>query len=93
MKVLKTKESLTRLIESKSKEMTDLSRELEDLKRELSTLEKLDLKDRLSKRLIQFEDLIKSLIEHIEDFNSKRPRRVFELLIEEDPFVYRRSSI
>lgn len=84
MKVLKTKESLTRLIESKSKEMTDLSRELEDLKRELSTLEKLDLKDRLSKRLIQFEDLIKSLIEHIEDFNSKRPRRVFELLIEED---------
>lgn len=84
MKVLKTKESLTRLIESKSKEMTDLSKEIEDLKHELSTLEKLDLKDKLSKRLIQFEDLIKSLIEHIEDFNSKRPRRVFELLIEED---------
>lgn len=84
MKVLKTKESLTKLIESKSKEMTDLSKEIEGLKFELSTLEKLDLKDKLSKRLIQFEDLIKSLIEHIEDFNSKRPRRVFELLIEED---------
>ena len=84
MKTLKTKESLTKLIESKSKEMTDLSKEIEDLKHELSTLEKLDLKDKLSKRIIQFEDKIKSLIEHIEDFNSKRPRRVFELLIEED---------
>lgn len=84
MKVLKTKDSLKNLIESKSKEMTDLSKEIEGLKLELSTLEKLDLKDKLSKRLIQFEDLIKSLIEHIEDFNSKRPRRVFELLIEED---------
>ena len=84
MKVLKTKDSLKKLIESKSKEMTDLSKEIDDLKHELSTVEKLDLKDKLSKRLIQFEDLIKSLIEHIEDFNSKRPRRVFELLIEED---------
>lgn len=52
MKVLKTKESLTKLIESKSKEMTDLSKEIEGLKFELSTLEKLDLKDKLSKRLI-----------------------------------------
>ena len=84
MKTLKTKESLSRLIESKSKEMTDLSKEIEDLKYELSTLEKLDIRDKLSKRVAQFEDLIKSLIEHIEDFNSKRPCRVFELLIEED---------
>ncbi len=64
--------------------MTDLAKEIDDLKHELSILEKLDIKDRLSKRVIQFEDLIKSLIEHIESFISKRPRRVFELLIEED---------
>lgn len=84
MKVLKTKDSLKKLISSKTQELSSLEQELADLKQELSTLEKLDLKDKLSKRLIQFEDLIKSLIEHIEDFNSKRPRRVFELLIEED---------
>ena len=84
MKVLKTKDSLKKLIASKTQELSSLEQELADLKNELSTLEKLDLKDRLSKRVIQFEDLIKSLIEHIEDFNSKRPRRVFELLIEED---------
>ena len=84
MKTLKTKESLSRLIESKSKEMTDLSKEIEDLKHELSALEKLDIKDKLSRRLVQFDDLIKSLIEHIEDFNSKRLRMIFELLIESD---------
>ena len=76
MKVLKTKDSLKKLIASKTQELSSLEQELADLKNELSTLEKLDLKDRLSKRVIQFEDLIKSLIEHIEDFNSKRPRRV-----------------
>lgn len=84
MKVLKTKESLTKLIESKSKEMTNLSKEIEDLKHELSTLEKLDLKDKLSKRVAQFEDLIRLLIENIEIFNSKRLRMIFELMIEED---------
>ena len=84
MKVLKTKDSLKKLIGSKTQELSSLEQELADLKNELSTLEKLDLKDRLSKRVIQFEDKIKSLIEHIEDFNSKRPRRVLELLIEED---------
>jgi len=84
MKVLKTKESLTKLIESKSKKMTDLSKEIEDLKHELSTLEKLDIQDKLSKRATQFKDLIRLLIENIEIFNSKRLRMIFELLIEED---------
>ena len=81
---MRSKATLNKLIESKSKEMTDLSKEIEDLKYELSTIEKLDIQDKLSKRLIKFEDKIKTLIEHIEDFNSKRPCRVFELLIEED---------
>ena len=84
MKTLKTKESLSRLIESKSKEMTDLSKEIEDLKYELSTIEKLDIQDKLSKRVSQFKDLIRLLIENIEIFNSKRLRMIFELLIEED---------
>ena len=64
--------------------MTDLSKEIEDLKQELLVLEQLDLKDKLSRRLVQFEDLIKSLIDHIESFNSKRLRIIFELLIEKD---------
>lgn len=81
---MRSKATLNNLIESKSKEMTDLAKEIEDLKHELSTIEKLDFKDKLSKRLIKFEEKIKTLIKHIEDFNSKRPRRVFELLIEED---------
>lgn len=81
---MRSKDALNNLIESKSKEMTDLAKEIEDLKHELSTLEKLDIQDKLSKRLIKFEEKIKTLIEHIEDFNSKRPCRVFELLIEED---------
>lgn len=84
MRVLKTKESLTKLIESKSKKMTDLSKEIEDLKHDLSTLEKLDIQDKLSKRATQFKDLIRLLIENIEIFNSKRLRMIFELLIEED---------
>lgn len=81
---MRSKATLNKLIESKSKEMTDLAKEIEDLKYELSTLEKLDFKDKLSKRLIKFEEKIKTLIERIEDFNSKRLCRVFELLIEED---------
>lgn len=81
---MRSKSTLNKLIESKSKEMTDLAKEIEDLKYELSTLEKLDFKDKLSKRLIKFEEKIKTLIERIEDFNSKRSRRVFELLTEED---------
>lgn len=81
---MRSKAALNKLIESKSKEMTDLAKEIEDLKHELSILEKLDIQDKLSKRLIKFEEKIKTLIEHIEDFNSKRPCRVFELLIEED---------
>ena len=81
---MRSKATLNKLIESKSKEMTDLSKEIEDLKYELSTLEKLDIRDKLSKRLIKFEEKIKTLIEHIEDFNSKRLRMIFELLIEED---------
>lgn len=81
---MRSKATLNKLIESKSKEMTDLSKEIEDLKYELSTLEKLDIQDKLSKRLIKFEEKIKTLIENIEIFNSKRPCRVFELLIEED---------
>lgn len=84
MKVLKTKDSLKKLIASKTQELSSLEQELADLKHELSTLEKLDLKDRLSKRIIQFEDLIRLLIENIEIFNSKRLRMIFELLIEED---------
>lgn len=81
---MRSKATLNKLIESKSKEMTDLSKEIEDLKYELSTIEKLDIQDKLSKRVTQFKDLIRLLIENIEIFNSKRPRRVFELLIEED---------
>ena len=81
---MRSKATLNKLIESKSKEMTDLSKEIEDLKHELSILEKLDIQDKLSKRLIKFEEKIKTLIEHIEDFNSKRLRMIFELLIEED---------
>lgn len=84
MKVLKTKDSLKKLISSKTQELSSLEQELADLKHELSTLEKLDLKDKLSKRLIKLEEKIKTLIEHIEDFNSKRLRMIFELLIEED---------
>ena len=81
---MRSKATLNKLIESKSKEMTDLAKEIEDLRYELSTLEKLDFKDKLSKRLIKFEEKIKTLIEHIEDFNSTRRRMIFELLIEED---------
>ena len=81
---MRSKATLNKLIESKSKEMTDLAKEIEDLKHELSILEKLDIQDKLSKRLIKFEEKIKTLIEHIEDFNSKRLRMIFELLIEED---------
>ncbi len=81
---MRSEAALNKLIESKSQEMTDLAKEIDDLKHELSILEKLDIKDRLSKRIIQFEDLIKSLIEHIGDFNSRRLRTIFELLIEED---------
>lgn len=81
---MRSKATLNKRIESKSKEMTDLAKEIEDLKHELSILEKLDIQDKLSKRLIKFEEKIKTLIEHIEDFNSKRLRMIFELLIEED---------
>lgn len=81
---MRSKATLNKRIESKSKEMTDLAEEIEDLKHELSILEKLDIQDKLSKRLIKFEEKIKTLIEHIEDFNSKRLRMIFELLIEED---------
>ena len=81
---MRSKAALNKLIESKSKEMTDLAKEIEDLKYELSTLEKLDIQDKLFKRVAQFEDLIKSLVEHIEDFNSKRLSTIFELTIDED---------
>lgn len=81
---MRSKATLNKRIESKSKEMTDLAKEIEDLKHELSILEKLDIQDKLFKRLIKFEEKIKTLIEHIEDFNSKRLRMIFELLIEED---------
>ena len=81
---MRSKATLNKRIESKSKEMTDLAKEIEDLKHELSILEKLDIQDKLSKRLIKFEEKIKTLIEHIEDFNSERLRMIFELLIEED---------
>lgn len=81
---MRSKATLNKLIESKSKEMTDLSKEIEDLKYELSTIEKLDIQDKLSKRVSQFKDLIRLLIENIEIFNSKRLRMIFELLIEED---------
>ena len=81
---MRSKATLNKRIESKSKEMTDLAKEIEDLKHELSILEKLDIQDKLSKRLIKLEEKIKTLIEHIEDFNSKRLRMIFELLIEED---------
>ena len=81
---MRSKAALNNLIESKSKEMTDLAKEIEDLKYELSTLEKLDMQDKLFKRVAQFEDLIKSLVEHIEDFNSKRLSTIFELTIDED---------
>lgn len=37
---MRSKATLNKLIESKSKEMTDLSKEIEDLKYELSTIEK-----------------------------------------------------
>lgn len=81
---MRSKATLNKLIESKSKEMTDLSKEIEDLKYELSTIEKLDIQDKLSKRVSQFKDLIRLLIENIEIFNSKRLHTIFELLIEED---------
>ena len=81
---MRSKATLIKRIESKSEEMTDLAKEIEDLKHELSILEKLDIQDKLSKRLIKLEEKIKTLIEHIEDFNSKRLRMIFELLIEED---------
>lgn len=81
---MRSKDTLNHLIESKSKEMTDLAKEIEDLKYELSTFEKLDMQDKLFKRVAQFEDLIKSLIEYIEDFNSKRLSTIFELTIDED---------
>lgn len=81
---MRSKATLNKLIESKSKEMTDLSKEIEDLKYELSTIEKLGIQDKLSKRVSQFKDLIRLLIENIEIFNSKRLRMIFELLIEED---------
>ena len=83
MKVLKTKESLARLIDSKTKEMLELEKEIETLKQEQSRLKSLDVKDKLSKRLVKFESHIKSLISHIDKFNANRSSQIFDLLIEE----------
>lgn len=83
MKVLKTKDYLARLIDSKTKEMLELEKEIEALKQEQSSLKSLDAKDKLSKRLVKFESHIKSLISHINKFNAKHSSQIFDLLIEE----------
>lgn len=84
MKVLKTKDSLKTLIESKTKEISTLEQELADLKLALSEQERSEISFKLVERLKKFEDLISDLRSHISDFNKLRRRIIFELTVDEE---------